>query len=267
MNLFNVALLQILPCETMQENLTKGIQACRKAKEMGADLALFPEMWHIGYTYEYMFSRYAIDHNHPFIQEFCALAKELTMAIALTYLGKGNKKPTNSVIFITQEGTIALHYAKVHTCTFREGSEAGLEGGTQFPIINLKYAHGSVNIGAMICFDREFPESARSLMLQKAEIIVVPNASYLQDDPELGDVRIAQIRARAFENMIGIAVANYPAPQNDGRSCAFDPAGRPLIVADEKEGIYLAVFDVDAIRKWQNNEVWGATLRKPQYYK
>jgi predicted amidohydrolase len=46
---FSVALLQISPTEISPEfNLEKGIDACRKAKALGADLALFPEMWHIG---------------------------------------------------------------------------------------------------------------------------------------------------------------------------------------------------------------------------
>ena len=48
MNL-KIALLQIAPCGTLEKNLEKGIEYCRKAKEMGADIALFPEMWSNGY--------------------------------------------------------------------------------------------------------------------------------------------------------------------------------------------------------------------------
>jgi predicted amidohydrolase len=47
---FNVALLQLLPMKTQEENLIKGLESCKKAKQMGADLALFPEMWNIGYN-------------------------------------------------------------------------------------------------------------------------------------------------------------------------------------------------------------------------
>ena len=43
MSKLHIALLQILPGETREENLETGINACRKAKEMGADIALFPE--------------------------------------------------------------------------------------------------------------------------------------------------------------------------------------------------------------------------------
>ena len=61
-----IALLQIAPCGGLEENLEKGIRACRKAKKMGADIALFPacrkakkmgadialfpEMWSNGYN-------------------------------------------------------------------------------------------------------------------------------------------------------------------------------------------------------------------------
>ena len=45
MNTLKIALLQIAPCGTLEGNLEKGIASCRKAKDMGADIALFPEMW------------------------------------------------------------------------------------------------------------------------------------------------------------------------------------------------------------------------------
>ena len=50
MKSLKIALLQLLPCDTQQENLEKGIAACKKAKEMGADIALFPEIWNVGYN-------------------------------------------------------------------------------------------------------------------------------------------------------------------------------------------------------------------------
>jgi predicted amidohydrolase len=49
-NTFKTALLQLIPSEKPDENLGKGIKYCKLAKEMGADLALFPEMWNTGYS-------------------------------------------------------------------------------------------------------------------------------------------------------------------------------------------------------------------------
>ena len=50
MKSLNVALLQLLPEKSIEGNLKKGLDACRKAKLAGADLALFPEMWSTGYN-------------------------------------------------------------------------------------------------------------------------------------------------------------------------------------------------------------------------
>ena len=49
MSYLKIALLQIAPGDTLDENLQKGMEACRKAAGMGADIALFPEMWSNGY--------------------------------------------------------------------------------------------------------------------------------------------------------------------------------------------------------------------------
>ena len=70
----------------------------------------------------------------------------------------------------------------------------------------------------MICYDREFPESARILMLMGAEIVLVPNACPMEIN------RLSQLRGRAYENMIGIATCNYPQgkPDCNGHSSAFD---------------------------------------------
>jgi predicted amidohydrolase len=51
MKTFRVALLQLIPTESQEENMEKGIEYCRLAKKIGADLALFPEMWNIGYNF------------------------------------------------------------------------------------------------------------------------------------------------------------------------------------------------------------------------
>ncbi len=120
----------------------------------------------------------------------------------------------------------------------------------------------------MICFDREFPESARVLMLKGAEIILTPNACALNDlESGLGDVRIDQFRGRAFENLVGVAMANYAAPQYDGRSVAFGGDGALILQADEEEGVHLAEFDLEKLRAWREKEDVRNQQRKPRLYR
>jgi hypothetical protein len=75
MNKFKVALLQLIPSNESSENLDKGIKYCKLAKEMGADLALFPEMWNIGYNFPpetdgEKLSKGAIDSNSVFFYAY-----------------------------------------------------------------------------------------------------------------------------------------------------------------------------------------------------
>lgn len=131
---------------------------------MGADLALFPELWSIGYGPDLMVAENILEIESEFIQAFIAQAKNLEMTIAITYLGMGaGGKPTNNVAVIDRTGTVGLDYAKVNICSFAGGTEVALEPGKNFKTVRLEYAGGKVNLGAMICFDREFPESARAL--------------------------------------------------------------------------------------------------------
>ncbi|HLO04373.1 MAG TPA: carbon-nitrogen hydrolase family protein [Symbiobacteriaceae bacterium] len=275
MSILRVALLQLTAHGADQEaNLAKGLEACRQARAMGADIALFPEMWSIGYALNNANAERAIGPDSAFLKAFQALARELGLAIAITYLEQWPPRsgikgaPRNTVSLIDCHGEIKLTYAKVHTCDF--GDEGLLTPGDAFPVCTLATRAGAIQIGAMICYDREFPESARALMLGGAEIILVPNACTLDQN------RLAQFQTRAFENMVGVAMANYAAPQNNGHSSAFDGIahgeidgpGREMKVveAGEAEGIYLAPFDLDALRAYRERESWGNAYRKPHTY-
>lgn len=274
MKSFKVALLQILPQGTLEENLQKGLESCRQARAMGAGLALFPEMWSTGYRIpgdvNEMKAR-AVTAGSSFVSAYAGLAKELHMAIAITFLETFEPTPRNTVRVFDRFGDPVLTYAKVHLCDFDE-DESRLTPGDDFFVCDLDTAEGPVRIGAMICYDREFPESARILMLKGAEIILVPNACPMEIN------RISQLRGRAFENMLGIATANYPKGQPDcnGHSNAFDgmaympggPSSRDTLFleAGEGEGIFIADFPLDQMRAYRESEVHGNAYRRPEKY-
>lgn len=268
-----VALLQLLPEKSLEENLQKGLTYCKKAKEMGADIALFPEMWSVGYnipTDIEALKASAVSVDSEFVNSFGKLAEDINMAIGITFLEKHEPLPRNTLSLFDRFGNNILTYAKVHTCDF--GEECRLTAGDDFYVAHLDTMQGNVKIGAMICYDREFPESARILMLKGAEIILVPNACPMEIN------RLSQLRARAYENMVGIATVNYPKGQPDcnGHSSAFDGiAYSPsdsgsrdtlIIEAGEREGIYIADFPIDEIREYRSLEVHGNAYRHPQKY-
>lgn len=273
MSVFNVALLQLLPQTATEENLKNGIEACRSAKRMGADIALFPEMWSCGYEIPEdieQLKALSVSQDSEFVMSFCGLARELDMAIAVTFLESAQPLPRNTVILFDRHGKKVLKYSKVHTCDFSD--EIRLSAGDGFYAAKLDTAGGDVMIGAMICYDREFPESARILMLKGAEIILVPNACPMEIN------RLSQLRSRAFENMLGVATCNYPQgkPDCNGCSSAFDgvaylphqPISRDMciLMAGKEPGIYIAQFDMDMIRQYRKTEVHGNAYRHPDKY-
>ena len=268
-----IALLQLLPTGTPEGQLTKGLAACREAKALGADIALFPEMWSCGYRIpedREELKALAVGKSSSFLPEYKKLAKELNMAIGVTFLEAYEPRPRNTICLIDRFGNEVYTYAKVHTCDF--GDECRLTPGEDFFVADLDTEKGTVRVGSMICYDREFPESARILMLKGAEILLVPNACPMEIN------RISQLRARAYENMTGIATVNYPGncPDCNGHSTAFDGiAYRPqdsgsrdtlIVEADESEGIFIADFPIEEMREYRGCEVHGNAYRRPEKY-
>ena len=270
-----IALLQIAPVGSLWGNKEKGISACKKAKEAGADVALFPEMWSNGYRiYDRPAEEWtaeAILPDSDFVEEFGRLAMELDMAIGITYLEACETGPKNSLALFDRHGKRVIDYAKVHTCDF--SVECALTPGDDFYVADLNTNAGTVKVGAMICYDREFPESARLLMLKGAEIVLVPNACPMEIN------RLSQLRGRAYENMMGIATCNYPAsvPDCNGHSSAYDgvaylpdlEGSRDMCIleTDEEEGIFIAEFDLEMMRDYRGREVHGNAFRRPEKYK
>jgi N-carbamoylputrescine amidase len=276
LSVIRVALLQMAACGDDQDaNLAKGEDFCHQAQALGADIALFPEMWNNGYTFydpdkadtlEQWMAK-AVGPQDRFVKHFQGLARELQMAIAITYLEQWNGGPRDTVSLFDRHGELVLTYAKVHTCEF--DLEAACTPGDGFYVRTLDTAQGPVQVGAMICYDREFPETARILMLQGVELILVPNACEMEEN------RTGQLRARAYENMVGVALANYAGTPHYGHSAAFDGmaftadgASRDttLVRAGEDEGVYIATFDLEKIREWRAREIWGNAFRRPRHY-
>lgn len=173
------------------------------------------------------------------------------------------ERPRNSALLIDKEGKIILKYDKVHTCDFSD--ESCLESGDEFFVADFC----GVNIGIMICYDREYPESARVLMMKGAEIILAPN------DCGAMRPRVQAMSTRAYENMTGVVMANPPG-DNWGCSCAFSPIcwdddgnciDNVILMGDDKSStIYYATYDLKKLRHYRSTEMNGNTFRKVKAY-
>ena len=259
--LFKVAILQMRSVnQTYEENIKTIIKYMTEAKKNNADILLLPECFITGYDL-------TIDYDSAITESdlslLCEKSKELGIGLVATALTKGKSNLQNSAFVIGKDGNILMKYSKVHTCDFAD--EKVLESGTEFKVCDFD----GVKIGIMICYDREYPESARILMLKGAEIILVPK--------DCGSMRprLQALSTRAYENMCGVAMAN-PNGKNFGNSCAFSPIcwdnnseciDNTLLLADaETEGLFYAEFDMDKIRAYREHEMMGNTFRKVKAY-
>lgn len=238
------------------------IRMMKKASENGADILLLPEAFLTGYELPISNEEALADQN-PYLDKICTAAAELNIGAVITAITKGAKKPQNSAYVVDKSGKVLMKYSKVHTCDFSD--EACLESGNSFQVCDFC----GIRLGIMICYDREYPESARILMLKGAEIILVPNDCCAMKP------RLCALSTRAYENMVGVAMAN-PNGENAGNSCAFSPicwdddgncADNVLLMADDlTEDLFYAEFDMDKIRSYRENEMMGNTFRKVKAY-
>ena len=261
MKFLNIAILQMRSRNReLQNNISVAIDKMEEAKRNNADILLLPECFITGYDL-------SIDNASALTQDdlkpLCEKAKELEIGVVATAVTQGHEKPQNAAFVIDKNGEILMKYAKVHTCDFAD--EKALASGDEFKVCDF----GGVKLGVMICYDREYPESARILMLKGAEIILVPN------DCESMKPRVGALSTRAYENMCGVAMAN-PNGRNAGNSCAFSPicwdengecTDNTLLLADaETEGLFYAAFDMESLRSYREREMLGNTFRKVRAY-
>lgn len=281
---FKVAMVQHQTTTTDKDhNANMAEQYIKEAAQNNADFVLFPECWLTSYsppdicrshkpieeiksTPEFKaWYENTLTEGDKHITQICRSAKEQQIGVLITGFTKGKSTPQNTAFVIDQNGQIILKYSKVHTCDF--DWERCLESGDAFKTCMFN----GINIGVMICYDREYPESARELALQGAELIMVPN--FCGDMPP----RLKELSVRAMENMVGIAMANPPG-KGLGSSCAYNPMvwdkdengnhiDNAIIVAGEEFcGIVYANFDIDKLRKHRSNEDLGK-YRKPHAYR
>lgn len=246
----------------LEGNTERALALLTQAHAQGADLVLFPECFLTGYAPLAAHSL-ALGDDVPYLRRVCEKARALSVGAVVTALTRGVHAPRNTAFVIGRDGRVLMRYDKVHTCDFSD--EACLESGEGFFVCDFD----GVQLGVMICYDREYPESARVLMLQGAELILVPN--------DCGSMapRVRALSTRAYENMAGVVMANPPG-ENAGCSCAFSPIcwdenGRcvdnTLLLAGERDdGLLFAVFDLDALRRYRSSEMMGNTFRKTRAY-
>jgi len=212
-------------------------ETATEAKANGADLLLLPEMYLSGYNIgPQNAQRQALPVTG--LDAAQAIAKTNEIALVFGYPERVGDAVANSAVLIGPTGDILLNYRKSHLFGDIDRSMFKAIGST-FALATL---HG-LKIGLLICYDIEFPEPARLVALQGADVLLIPTA---QMEP-YEQVAKFVIPTRAYENQLYVAYANHSGADDGlnyiGLSSICGPDGAVLAIAGKGEEIIYATIN------------------------
>jgi len=277
--MLKVCAIQMSMSEDKTNNIDKAINYVKTAAKEGAKIILLPELFEGLYfckdkdnTY---FSWANEREDHPLIERFSSLAKELHVVLPISYFEKSEEGYFNSLVVIDADGKVMENYRKTHI-----PSGPGYEekfyfkpGNSGFKVYDTAYA----KIGIGICWDQWFSECARSLALQGAELIFYPTA--IGSEPEIhvdSSKHWQRVQmGHAAANTIPVIAANRVG-REVGKSCTLDFYGSSFltdytggIIAEasrDEESLLFAEYDLRENRKMR--EYWELLSdRRPDMYK
>ena len=276
-----------MQCSTeLQENLEKAEKKIREAAAEGANIILLPELFEREYFCQqrrYDFYHYAkpAEENEA-VQMGVRLAKELGVVLPVSFYEKEVNNLYNSIACIDADGRILGIYRKTHIPDDHYYQEKFYftPGDTGFKAFKTRY--GTIGVG--ICWDQWFPETARSLALMGAELLLYPTAigsEPILDCDSAGHWRRC-MQGHAGSNLVPVLAANRigletvePCEANGGQKSALRFYGSSFIadetgalVADgtrDTEQVLTATFDLDKVE--ENRMSWGVFRdRRPEWY-
>ena len=246
------------------ENMEKACGMIAQAASQGAKIVCFPELFSTGYNLDIVGPRLpetAERLDGPRIAKLCQAAKENgCYAIAPVATEREVKGVYfNSAVLIDDEGHVAGCYDKHHLYSLERFH---FRMGNDIPVFDTKYG----KIGIMICYDAGFPEVARLLMLQGAEVIFMPSAWRVQDK-DIWDINVAQ---RALENLCYVAAVNRFGQEGEtylfgGTKVANSRGTTVAECTGEKEEIVYADLDLASTAK-NRQEIDYLKDRRPDSY-
>ena len=275
--MLKVAAVQMQMSHVKEANVNKAESLVREAAKNDAKIILLPELFESVYFCKDMDEKYfslasALKDN-VLIKHFSELSKELNVVLLISYFEKSNKQFFNSLV-VVDNGEILENYRKTHIPDGPGYEEKFYfsPGDSGFKVWDTSYG----KIGAGICWDQWFPETARSLALMGAELIFYPTA--IGSEPEIHvDSKEHWQRVQmghAAANTVPVIAANRIGVE-EGDSCALtfygssfmtDVTGEKLAEASrDKEEVIYAEYDLKANAELR--EYWGLLRdRRPECY-
>lgn len=244
--MFQIAAIQITPIlSDIEANLKRGIKFMHDVCDE-ADLIVFPELWTTGYYLsKQAFSELAEPVDGPTTNALQEEALKTNSVVISSFAEKDHEGNLFiAAVIIDQAGEI-LGVVRKSLLWSRE-SEIFRMGEIRYPIFQTSHA----KLGVLICYEMEFPEPARLLALEGAEMIICPSVWSVAASRRW-DI---QLPARALDNSLFILGVNTVGNNSCGKSKLVGPMGDILAEAsDAREEILLRAVDIKSLY-WARDE-------------
>ena len=274
-----VSAIQMAMAPDLATNVATAERLVRSAAAEGAQVVLIPELFEGHYfckdqRVEDLARAVPLD-GHPTVAHFSRLAAELGVVLPISVYERANNALFNTVVIVDADGTPLGHYRKSHIPDGPGYTEKFYfsPGDTGFRVWHTR--HGVIGVG--ICWDQWFPEAARAMALQGAEVLLYPTAIGSEPPNPTWDSsahwqRVMQGHAGA--NLMPVVAANRFGVERGlsteitfyGSSFIADNTGAKVAEAGrEGEAVLTATFDRDALRAMRLS--WGLFRdRRPDLY-
>ena len=250
-------------------NLSVMLDRLEQAARQGAGLVVFPECALTGYCFESLEEAlpYGETVPGPSVEQFVAACERLRVTAVYGLLERVEDQLFNVCALIGPSGFVAA-YRKIHL-PYLGIDQFTTPGDRPFAV----HEAGGVNIGMNICYDSSFPEAARSMALDGADVIVLPT----NFPPGAECTACHVINARAMENGVFYLAVNRVGHERGfpfiGQSKICDVDGRTLAEApeDEETIIYADIEIARArnklrVRVPKKHEIHRFHDRRPEMY-
>lgn len=281
-----VAAVQMCCTENVEENIRNAEILVRDAAKSGANIVLLPELFERQYfcqerRYEYYAFAKSVEENDA-VQHFSGICAELGIVMPVSFYEKDGNRLFNTVAVIDADGSILGTYRKTHIPDDHYYQEKFyfIPGDTGFKVWDTRFGR----IGVGICWDQWFPETARAMAVQGAELIFYPTA--IGSEPILECDSMPHWRrcmqGHSGANIVPVIAANrygtekvLPCEENGGQKSELCFYGSSFITdhtgailcdgARSGDAVLCAEFDLDAIA--QDRLSWGIFRdRRPDCY-
>ena len=231
-----------------EANLSKVHDFSRRAKDVNAELIVFPEMTDTGYSMS-VIQKHADEWNSGFVPGLREIASRLSIAIVSGVSERDGSSIYNSQVLVDAKGDVLAKYRKTHLYAVAPVEEQKcFASGDAF----ASFAVGDLRFGFSICYDLRFPEMYRKLVVEQNVGALIVSSAW--PFPRIEHFRTLAL-ARAIENQSYVIASNRVGKDDDlwfcGSSAIIDPRGvmvasasadrEELIQADVSEDLVLSV--------------------------